>query len=443
MRQIGAVLLGAASVLSGCLHYNTLYNAERLYQQAELHRQAGRDSLAEPLYRDVIRKTADAYRGAAPDERLAPTLYLLGRAQLRAGDVWASRLALERAALHAGESSLAAEIDIYLAMAEARLGAGPEALARLEAALSDSGLSEAVRAEGLLLRGSLRLSDRSAATAWVDLDVAGVVPSVAVEAGLERLASSLRHDEPARAHAAVDALIANPAASERFDSISSLLWVAAAKWGPVEAAKFLAGADSVRWGQPARGRVLLERARLLHEANDTLAALAQVRRVATMRGAASAEARLLEAAWRLSTARDLGTIASVRPRLLPVADHPRAGALLEALDDVERYSGLGLDVPLGWFAAAEVARDRLVAPVLARGLFLAFADIDPSSPWAAKALLAALDVSGEEGDRAWLRGRLEAHRGSPYVLAARGGSPSGLGALEEELDVRLREIRGR
>ena len=46
-------------------------------------------------------------------------------------------------------------------------------------------------------------------------------------------------------------------------------------------------------------------------------------------------------------------------------------------------------------------------------------------------------------DRAWLRGRLEADRDSPYVLAASGGSSAGYQELEEELDVRLRELTRR
>ena len=65
------------------------------------------------------------------------------------------------------------------------------------------------------------------------------------------------------------------------------------------------------------------------------------------------------------------------------------------------------------------------------------------TPWAPKALLAAAEVSLGEGDRAWLRGRLDAYGDSPYVLAARGGSGAGFEALEEELGLRLQEMRGR
>jgi hypothetical protein len=176
---------------------------------------------------------------------------------------------------------------------------------------------------------------------------------------------------------------------------------------------------------------------------DTTGALARATQVAAGRGPAAAEARLLLADWRLEGARDLGVVGPLRTLLLPASGDERVESLLRALDELDRYAGLGLDEPLGWFRAAEIARDRLGAPVLARGLFLAYADIDPSAPWAPKALLAALDVSPDEPDRDWLRGRLEAHVDSPYVLAARGRPHAGLEALEEELSVRLQEVTGR
>ena len=84
MRRLGAAVLGAV-VLSGCAYYNTLYNAQRLFDEAESLRRQGRDELARPRYEDVVRKTADAYRGDPSRGDAAETLYLLGRAQLRVG----------------------------------------------------------------------------------------------------------------------------------------------------------------------------------------------------------------------------------------------------------------------------------------------------------------------------------------------------------------------
>jgi hypothetical protein len=77
---------------------------------------------------------------------------------------------------------------------------------------------------------------------------------------------------------------------------------------------------------------------------------------------------------------------------------------------------------------------------VARGLFLAYADAVPDDPWVPKALLAAMAVTRDEGDRAWLRGRLEGSATSPYVLAARGEPAPGIEDLEEELARRLKEI---
>ena len=73
MSRFGAAVLGVV-VLSGCAYYNTLYNAERLFEEAEAHRRAGREVQAAARYRDVIRKTADAYRGRPTGEDAAATL---------------------------------------------------------------------------------------------------------------------------------------------------------------------------------------------------------------------------------------------------------------------------------------------------------------------------------------------------------------------------------
>ena len=64
----------------------------------------------------------------------------------------------------------------------------------------------------------------------------------------------------------------------------------------------------------------------------------------------------------------------------------------------------------------------------------------PDDPWVPKALLAALDASPDGGDRAWMRGRLEAYSDSPYVRVAHGGGTAGFTELEEELEVRLSEL---
>jgi len=137
----------------------------------------------------------------------------------------------------------------------------------------------------------------------------------------------------------------------------------------------------------------------------------------------------------------VGDVYAVRPLLLPAVDEPVVGELLSTIDRLEDLTFAGLEAPLAWFVAAEAARDDLGSPIVARDLFLAYANAAPDDPWAPKAVLAALDVAEDAAVRVGLRERLERHPQSPYVLAARGRPAVGLEALEEELLARLTEIR--
>jgi hypothetical protein len=250
----------------------------------------------------------------------------------------------------------------------------------------------------------------------------------------------VRHGDRDRARAAVDLLLSYPEGGARLRAARALLERSARRWGPSAAADLLTGAASSPWDREARGRLRMERAVLLRRAGDVEAAEAEAWEVAETLGDAAAEARILLAGWALDVSQDIADAYAVRRILLPAGTHPGVSDLIEALDELALYTDIGLAEPLGWFAAAEVARDRLHADYLARGLLLAYADGAPEEPWAPKALLAALEVSPSEFDRSWLRDRLEAHDGSPSVLAARGGSGAGFEALEEELQVRLQEL---
>jgi tetratricopeptide (TPR) repeat protein len=441
VRRLGAAVLGAV-VLSGCAYYNTLYNAQRLFDEAEGLRRQGRDELARPRYEDVVRKTADAYRGDPSRGDAAETLYLLGRAQLRVGQAREAEGALAQAAALAGPELLPGVL-VYRAMALSRLGEVEPATSMLAKAF-DAGPTGAALGEGYLLRGRLRLEAGPSLAGWEDLDLAaGTDPAVAVESGIERLKSGVRHRDLERSRTAVGALLSDRPAGERADTISALVSAVAGQWSPSVAATMLGDVESAAWDGVARGRLQLQQAALFLAAGDTASAEDAAWQVAQRRGSASASARIMLAKWRLERTRDLGETQSVLAILLPAGDDPEVAAMADAVEELEEYSSLGLDQPLGLFAAAEVARDRLDAPVLARGLFLAYADSDPSDPWVPKALLAALEVSRDQEDRSWLRGRLEAHGDSPYVQAARGGPAAGFEALEEELKERLSEIATR
>lgn len=436
-------LVGAVISLASCTYYNSVFNAERLYEQAERSRRAGQDSLSRVRYLDVISRTAEAYRARPESDWAGDALFLLGRSRLRLGELRAARAALIEAAALSADASTRSSVTVYLAAVLAEGGNEAEALARVNEALSVP-LEEAPLAEAHLLRGRLLLAHGYPDQGWWDLDRAvEVLRDVRVEAGLERFRWALHHGDTVRTRQAATGLLSYSEAGERIDSIMGLVAASSERWGPATAASFLSGADSSTWNHEAKGHMRLERARLLQQAGDTAAATEQAWNVATTLGDAAAEARLQLAEWRLAAMTSLADASSVRRILLPAGGHAEVAALVEAIEVLEVYTGIGLEEPLGLFVAAEVARDELGADYLARGFFLAYAATAPQDPWAPKALLAALEISRSEGDRAWLRGRLEADAESPYVLAANGQPAAGFEALEEELRVRLRAIRVR
>lgn len=443
MSRHGAGLLGVMLFASGCVYYNAIYNAEQSYEEAEAFRRAGRDSLASQAYRDVIRKAARGYRSDPEGEWGDDALFLLGRARLRLGETRAARAALEEAAERSESAEMRLAVLVYLALANVESGDLDAALPLINRALT--GLSAgAPRAEAHLLRGQILLSQGQVDGGWSDLGRASDVDArVRVEAALSKLGWAIRLDEPARAGEAFTLLLSYAEAGERLDTVVVLADRAADKWSPGIVATLLSGVDTARWGSVARGGIGLGRARMFHRSGDTASANAAAWAVARGVGVAAAEARVQIARWRLELSDALAELDEVEEILLPVEEYPGVVPLLDALLVLDDLTGVGLTDPLGWFAAAEIARDELGALPLARGLFLAYAGVDPEDPWVPKALLAALDVASDETDRAWLLGRLEAHAMSPYVLAARGMPAPGFEELEEDLALRMREMKNR
>lgn len=435
-------LTGLLVVLSACAYHNTIYNSQQLFDRAEALRRVGDDSTSHALYSDVIRRTDEAYRARPTSDWAGEALFLMGRAQLRLGALADAESALE-VAERTVAPAMGPSVRVYLAAARVARGDDAGAVEVLNEALS-AGVEGTARAQAHLLRGRWLLREGEMDSGWWDLDRAAEAdPDITVEAGLERLRWAVHHADRERAERAVRLLLTESSGGAQLDELMHVLSDATRQWGPEATAAWFAGVDRSSWDRTQRGRALLARARLLHAAGDTAAAGEEAWRVARSLGGASDAARLELARWHLARTEDIADAYGVRAILLPAAGHPEVAALLDAVQVLEAYTDAGLLEPLGFFAAAEVARDGLGADYLARGLFLAYAAGAPAEPWTPKALLAALEVSPYEGDRAWLRGRLEGYSRSPYVLAAHGGSGAGFEALEEELAVRLAEMRAR
>lgn len=442
MTARGAALAVALVVVSGCVYYNAIYNAQRLFQEGEGHRRQGRDSLAAARYAEVVRKAADGFRRDPEGAWADDALLLMGRAYLRLGELREGRAALEAALGRAGEEPVRLQALLQLGVAHVMGGDSERGTALLNDALR--GLpSAAQRAEGHLWRGRGLLEAGQHDAGWWDLDQAASQSGTRLDAALTRVAWGVRLDDPARAREGMQRLLASREAGARVDTVVALARAAAARWGALAAADLLSGADSARWERTSRGMLLLTRATLILEGGDTAGAAAAMRRVAAGLGPAADAARLELARWQLARARDLVEARGVLAILLPATGTPEGRALAAALQEMLTLAERGLDEPLAWFAAGEIGRDRLASGYLAQGFFLAYADALPDDPWAPKALLAALSSSDDPEDHGWLLARLERRADSPYVLAARGEPALGLEALEEELARRLQEIVSR
>jgi tetratricopeptide (TPR) repeat protein len=441
VRKAGAALTGVFLLGVACTYYNAIYNAEHLFEEAERLRREGRDSLAAERYGDVIRKAADGFRSDPDGGWAYEASYLMGRAHLRRGDLEAARAALRHSAGLADDPDERLAAQVYEGVVAARLGHGDAALALFNEALAGAA-DPAVRGEGHLHRGRLLLERGQTDAGWWDLDrAASVYPPIRVEADLERLSWGIEGDDPMRVRESVRRLLSYPEAATRADALLALLRRAERRWGSRACATFLDGAEDAAWERDVRDRMVLEHARMLRRAGAAADADLRARSVADGRGPWAAEARVTLASWTLEAANDVGDIFGLRGVLLPAVDREEVSGLLADIERIEALAFAGLDDPLAWFLAGEIARDVVGAPRVARDLFLAYATSAQDEPWAPKALLAALQLTDDEAGRARLLERLERYPRSPYVLAARGRPAVGFEALEEELLSRLSGIR--
>ncbi len=259
--------------------------------------------------------------------------------------------------------------------------------------------------------------------AWADLQGAGGAPGpIGAEARLEAIARAVTGRDSARAAAAFAAALARPDLARRADSVKALANAAAAVWSP-STARTLLRASSVssvavaaRWPASQRLDLALFRASLAVQAGDTASALAEAQAVARSSDRGTGDrARVQMAHWRLASAHDLPGADAVRAELLPALADRAAQELVHALKTLDvLVSRAPAGEPIALFAAGELARDRLGAPALARRLFVAYAELVPTAPWAPKALMAASQLASPAA-RDSLQARVAGYGASVYV----------------------------
>ncbi len=439
-RTASAVGIGVV-LLSGCVYFNTLYDAQNAWSRGERARLTGDPETAREAWEEAAQKAGRAFRKDSIGRWSDTALLTLGRSWLRLGRWPEARGALQEVLRRSEDPRTRREAQVFLGAVDAIAGSEATALQRLDRALGDD-LDPRVRAEGHLWRARLNLRLDRPDLGWWDLDRAAEYdPRLIIPAHLERVRWGVASGDLFRARAGANALLRDPVGAVWTDSLAELVRGAArhSAFGASEAAVLLVEARAGPWAPEVRNPLLFLRAELLMEAGDTLAAETELGAVAAGVGGDAVEARLILAKIRLHAALTPIDLEGVRRVLLPAVGDPRVLGRLQEIRILELLNVWGVQGdPAAYFAAAEFARDRLESPGLARALLRSMVEADPNGPWTGKALLAALALTGHPSERAELIERIDRRSVDPYVLAHRNGYLHGnrLEVSEAELSAR-------
>lgn len=442
-----APLLRAAAplallLLGGCVYYNGMYNTKRLAGSARSAERDGRTFEATNYWGQVVNR-ADTLVTHHPDSKYVDeALMLKGTALARLGQCSNAMAPLGRVAQVKGSND--AVEDAYLALARCQLDLGDPVAAELAVARPLRSRQQYRREQARLVHArALRLTGR-AAEAVAALD--SLPGDRAADERLLALAGAGQREEAFRV---ADSLLAHPDSGRFWDS----LVVVVGRADPLTASHIV---DRLidRPGTPpmTQTRWLLDDAVRLEQA-DTARATARLGQAARLGGvsAAGTSARVRLARKTLRGARTVDDLAQPIRILDSLSGGSAAGGgavdetvgssgeagelratLVRIRDASDSSAARAPTADLGLFLAAELARDTLASPVLASSLFRRVADDWPDSPYAPKALLAAvmLDSVWADSARALLSTRYAA---SPYVAYIQGNPLPEYQALEDSL----------
>ena len=434
-KHVVAFAVVGSGILAGCIFNNTLHNAEGLYREAENLRLAGQDSAGSVRYREVVSKATKGYHADETGGWADDALLLIAKAQLRLGAIPDANWALGRVLEISTDSVVRGQAALYRGVLTVAVGETAQGLALLDDAMEDID-DPAYRAEGHLWRARAFFEQGMVEEGWRDLDRAGETHiGQVVPAGLERVAWGFALPDSTRIHEGIQALILTSRAQVYSDSISSLVWRFADRWGPGSATVLLENAEDAHWSRDARDRLLMTRAWLAYEAGDMTRAREDARSVGSGLGERASGARVTLARWSLAEVETVEQLAPLRTILFPAVTSEEAQTMLNAIRRVELLTEYGLeDEPIALVGAAEISRDVLGAPRLSSALFQTYAAAGPDAPWSGKALLASRALTTDPAQRKWLDQKIGALSEDAYARYARNGhfGPE-LGVLESLL----------
>ena len=430
-----ALAIALLPAMQSCGYFNSLYNANRQFADAERARGRGELTAAQTAYTSSIEKAAKSYR-KYPNGRWADdALYLIARARFRLGEFDAARAAFEELLAKTTNGSVRAGAHGYAGAAALRLNAPTNALAHLDSAVAQLDDGDMLHGFARLWRARARAAAGDAAGAWSDLDA--VTSAQDAEFGavqLERIAIALELRDSAHLASAFAGILTSRDARRHLDTVRVFAH-SAVSWLGAPAVRTLLDVPQTDMVAAASDSLVLIRAQLAVDAGDTATANQELLSLAERAGGVTAAvARIAVARNRLRSLHRLEQLGEIRALLLPAIAAAEAQILIRSirLVDVMVRRSAQTGQPLALFAAAEIARDDLGAPHLAYTLFRAYAEVGAQTPWAAKALLAAVALDPVAPDANDLRDRLQSLPPNPYTQVVSGAEDQGTYETAEE-----------
>lgn len=467
MSPSGRILLAAVLLSTSCVYYNSVYDAEQAYNQAEDRRRAGARGEANVLYDSVISKAERVVTKHGDSKYAAPAAVLKARAQLARGSRWEAAAATAAAVAGLTDDPRLLGIAAGLeGVARRNLGEFAEAERLLTRGL-DSEPSESDRALFLFDRGLARLELGRTDLAAADLEAAGRQDRLTREVRIDLargLSEAGRHEEALRI---TDGVIRE----DRFASFEIGMdeYLDSLAHRAPEALEATLSEQLSDSDLTSTKRAMLNYYRGLSReiADDRDGALAAFDSARAGEGRYAVEADYRAARLRIATAARPADVVQTRQGLARARSTPKPAvsadaARLETLvvefaNLIEAFETRGSSAAEAALRAAEIAGGQLGARRVARGLYLRYVELAPDSPWRAKAIAGAMlhadwpadgwaDDRGAETD-ARLRTYLAAlpatdpYRVSLMELPRSVDLDSAYVEAERELRRRLTEIR--
>jgi tetratricopeptide (TPR) repeat protein len=419
-------------LVTGCVYYNGMYNANRLAKAAEKAEREGRTFDANSLWGQVGVK-ADTVLARHSDSKWADDArFLRGKSYQRLGDCNSAVTVLRELVATTADSALIEEGAFLLGNCYQALGQVEEASYAFLRLVNSA--DPARRKEALYQYGrSLRLGGRyGEALQFLERsdDPRSAGERAAALAGAGRLDEAL---------VVADSLIAAGDTTAPWDSVLALV-------GRHDVARGSALTDRL---VALPGTTPVQRAAWLFADGARLAPQdteAGVRRVSeslqlSSDGPSAAYGRLLLLRLRMTRTLTIDSLRQIRIDLddmlqtsgttgIQIGRYMRIASLV--LDAADSAGAGAASSDLRLFLAAELVRDSLEMPRLAVALWHRLVTEHQASPYAAKAwlVLGAMDTTGSDSANAVLASR---YPDNPYVLAARGEDAPGFAVLEDSL----------